>query len=357
LGCSVLDAPEIYRELDPAGMGQHISGLPEQCREAWERAQEFSLPPDYRDFDRITLSGMGGSAIGGDLLQGLCAAEGVAVEVYRDYSPPPSQDGRTLSIFCSHSGKTEETVSAFEASLNTPSKKLAVTGGGRLAELAREQGIPVFTIACPAPPRASLGYTFVALVGLVQKAGLLKDKSEEMAGAIRTLEGMRERLGPEVPAEANAAKRLARLLQGKFPVIYGAGFLSGVARRWKTQINENGKAWAFFDLLPELNHNSVVGFRLPAELLSGLYVIFLASPLLHPRVRLRYDLTTRLLQEAGVAYWVCEGEGEGLLSQMMSLIYLGDWVSYYLAMLYRVDPSPTPAIDFLKAELSRHSEA
>jgi len=154
------------------------------------------------------------------------------------------------------------------------------------------------------------------------------------------------------PTSSNPAKQLATNLHGKITVIYGAGILSEVGHRWKTQINENSKAWAFHETFPELNHNAVVGYQFPSELASKIYVVMLRCPSLHPRTLVRYQVTGELLEQNGVSHQIIDSQGGSDLSQMMSLIFLGDWVSYYLAILYEIDPTPVEAIDYLKKRLS-----
>ena len=157
----------------------------------------------------------------------------------------------------------------------------------------------------------------------------------------------------KAPLSSNPAKQLAGRLHGRLPVVYGAGILAEAAHRWKTQINENGKAWAFYEVFPELNHNATVGYQFPPEVGSRVRVILLRSPSFNERVKLRYDVTCELLDRAKIAYEFVDSEGSSLLSQMMSLVLFGDYVSYYLAMLYRIDPSPVEAIAYLKEQLAK----
>jgi glucose/mannose-6-phosphate isomerase len=336
---------------DAWGMKAHLLALPQQCLLAHGKGLALRLPEGYWKVDKVVLAGMGGSAIAGDLLAGLAAEEGLPVLVYRDYGPPPFHDQRTLAVFCSYSGNTEETLSSFMASLKSPSRKLVITSGGRLGELAKREGIPVFSIDYKAPPRAAAGYSFLGLLGVLESLGLLKDRSAQVAEMAAVLEKMALALGME---KQNSALALARRLSRRLAVAYGTGLLQGVARRWKTQLNENAKCWAFFDTLPEAHHNSVVGYPFPAGVRARTLVLLFSSPLLSPRHRLRLEITRELLQREGVAYEEVTGEGETALSQMMSLLYLGDWVSYYLAGLHGVDPSPVPTIDLLKERLAQH---
>lgn len=348
-----LDNLGIYQQLDPANMLAHLHGLPQQCRAAWHKARDFKLPPDYAGIDKVVILGMGGSAIGSNLVRSLVSSTGKPIIfIHSDYDLPAFVDDRTLVIASSYSGNTEETLSAFSQALKTSCKKLAVTTGGKLKALAEDAKVPVLTIDHISQPRAALGYSFMPLIAFLHKLGFLEDKSAEVEAMIRNLETLLGELKETAPISSNQAKQLAAKLHGKIIVIYGAGILSEVARRWKTQINENGKAWAFHEAFPELNHNAVVGYQFPSELASKIYVVLLRCPSLHPRTLIRYQVTSELLEQNGISHQIIDSKGEDELSQMMSLIFLGDWVSYYLAILNEIDPTPVKAIDYLKKRLS-----
>jgi len=350
---TVLDDHEVYRKFDPSDMMGRIGGLPQQCLEAWESALGFPLPPDYAAVDKVVILGMGGSAIGGDLVRTLALTQGgVPVLVHRDYGLPHQVDARTLVIASSYSGNTEETLSSFNQALKTPAKKVAITTGGRLKTLAEERVLPVLAIQYKAEPRVAFGYSLFSLLGLLQKLGLISIEAKDMGEMIGILEGLSAGLGDRVSQETNPAKQLATRLLGRLVIIYGAGLLSKVAFRWKTQFNENGKTCAFSESIPELNHNAVVGYRFPAWLAEKAFVILLRSPSLHPRILIRYDITGELLADAGIAHEVVDASGESPLAQIMSAVLLGDYVSYYLALLNEVDPSPVAAIDYLKGRLA-----
>lgn len=368
-----LDNLEIYRQYDPSGMLVHLHGLPQQCRQAWEKASKFALPTDFKDINKIVICGMGGSAIGGDLLRSLASElNNPLVFVHRGYDLPAFVDSRTLVIASSYSGNTEETLSAFKQALTTKCKKLAITTGGKLKNLAQENGVPVFTIDYVSQPRAALGYSFIPLLALLCKLGFLEDKSADPTSSLRakqsnltaralpaliegmaqTLEGLLDKLAENIPMPLNPAKQLARKLFGKLIVIYSAGILSPVAQRWKGQFNENSKAWAFYETFPELNHNAVVGYEFPKEMKDKIYIVMLRCPSLHPRILARYQITSEILEKAGVEHEIIDSQGENELSQMMSLLFLGDWTSYYLAMLNQTDPTPVKMIDYLKKRLN-----
>lgn len=349
-----LDEPKIYRQIDSSGMLSHLHNFPEQCQQAWERIMRFDLPPEYKAVDRVIILGMGGSAIGGDVAHRLALAEGKApVWVHRDYGLPPFITDNTLVIASSYSGNTEETISAFTQSLKTKAKKLALTSGGRLKQLAEREGVPVFTIDYQAPPRAAFPHSFIPLVGIFQKIGLLRDKSADLKEGLKTLNKLATDLAETTPLASNPAKQLAAKLHRHLVLIYGAELLSEVAQRCKTQLNENSKTMAFFELLPELNHNGVVGYKFPTEVKDKVFVVLLHSALFNPRNQLRYKATTQLLAKAKIKHELVEATGKSALAQMLGLILFGDYVSFYLALLNGVDPTPVDSIDFLKKYLAQ----
>ncbi len=349
-----LDDPQIFRQLDPEGMLTCLHEMPWQCQQAWQKAMDFGLPEDYSKISKVLVIGMGGSAIGGDLVSSLVASEAkLPILVYRDYDLPAFVDAKTLVIASSYSGMTEETLSSFEQALETESKKLVITTGGKLKIIAEERNIPVFSFEYQAQPRAALGFSFLSILCFLQKLGFISDKSTDVTEAVEVLQKLSQKINEGELLSHNPAKQLADKLYGRLPVIYGAGVLSEVAHRWKTQFNENSKAWAFYEVFPELNHNAVVGYRFPAELADKIAVILLRSTSLPQRIQLRYQATCQLLDRAKVHYQFVDGEGSSPLSQIMSLVLFGDYVSYYLAIMYGIDPSPVEAINYLKEQLAR----
>jgi glucose/mannose-6-phosphate isomerase len=349
-----LDDLKIYQQLDPDAMLARIKEFPMQCKQAWDMVMSFTLPQDYKNVNKVVVLGMGGSAIGGDLVRTLIQAEAkIPVIVHRDYGLPAYVDAKTLLIVSSYSGNTEETLSGFEPALKMGAKKLVITSGGKLEKLAISHQIPVFKVEYKASPRAALGFSFIPTLGIIQKLGFISDKSADVAEAIVVLEKLSARLDEKSPQKSNPAKQLAQKLYGCLPVIYGAGIAAEAAHRWKTQLNENSKSWAFYDIFPELNHNATVGFPLPKEIASKIRVVLLRSPNYSSRIKLRYDVTCELLKQSGVAYEFVDGEGKSPLAQMVSLISFADYVSYYLAILYHVDPSPIKFVNYLKERLEK----
>lgn len=351
----VLDDARALRKLDPGGMLGALRGLPAQCREAWDTARGLKLPDSYDEIDRIVVLGMGGSAIAGDLWRVLLQRE-CAVPVFnvRQYDLPPFVDERTLVIASSFSGETEEVLSAFQQALAMPCPKIVVTTGGQLLTTARANGVPLFAFHYEQEPRSAIGWTLMPMLAIAEALHLMQGVEKDVAESVKVLEALVAKIGDDVPAAKNAAKKMARALHEKLPVVYGAGPLTEVAHRWKTQLNESAKTWAFYEELPEVHHNAIIGYELPGGVARETAVVFLESAtLVHPRVQLRYDFTKKLLKDADVSALTATATGKSALAQMLSLTLFGDFVSAYLAFLYGVDPTPTAVIDELKAWLKK----
>jgi glucose/mannose-6-phosphate isomerase len=353
-----LDDIAYLERFDPGNMGQRIAELPRQCREATALVRKCPLPDDYRAAETIVIVGLGGSAIGGDLLRTLVRGEcAVPILVNRAYDLPAFVSERTLVVASSYSGNTEETLSALNQALDRGAMCSAITRGGQLAEMCRKKGLPLITFDYDSQPRAALGYSFMILFTLLQNLGYVSDRSTQLEDALRSLQRLGSQLPPGVPEAENPAKQLARRLEGRLAVIYGAEHLSQVARRWKCQLNENSKSWAFWEVLPELNHNAVAGYQFPASLAPHLHVLMLASDLYQPRLQVRLQVTGEVLTQSGISHEAIQVQGQSRFSQLLWAVHLVDFVSYYLAALNGVDPTPIDTITYLRQRLAQMPSA
>jgi glucose/mannose-6-phosphate isomerase len=353
----ILNEQATVERLDPHGLLGRIEALPEQCEQAWRRAADFRLTPEYSEAREVVVLGMGGSAIAGDILRSLASVYGwKPVHVARGYDAPSFIGEGALVVACSQSGNTEETLSAFRQALSAGARLVVLTTGGSLRKLAQEHDVPVLLYEYDGEPRSGLGNQLMALLALSERVGLLPEQGASVAEAIAVMRELRPQLRFSSPTESNPAKQVAGRLHRRLPVVIGAGVLSEAAYRWKTQINENSKCWAVREELPELNHNSIAGFGLSEEAISRLHVVLLWHGALHPRLLLRYEATAEALAEAGVSHERLEVQGTSPLAQVLSAVYVGDFVSYYLALLNGMEPSPVEALDRLKARLAAVSE-
>ncbi|GAB4572484.1 MAG: bifunctional phosphoglucose/phosphomannose isomerase [Anaerolineae bacterium] len=351
----ILDNPERFAALDPENMLGHINALPDQLEQAWQLAHDLPLPDSTREVRLIVLAGMGGSAIGGDYFAALVShASPIPVLVNRGYEFPAYVSGPdVLVIASSNSGNTEETLAAYAQARERGTRLLAITTGGELAARAEADGVPLWQFTYESQPRAAFGWSFGLLAGLAQRLNLAGNLQPDLDETLALLREQAPGFGPDVPTAENAAKRYAGQFAGRIGVIYGSGIMVPVARRWKGQINENAKNWAEFDELPEQNHNGVAGTELPERGLQQLFAMFLRSRYDHPRVTLRQDLTYRLYLQQGIGVDTFIARGESRMAQMLNATQFGDYMSYYLAMLNEVDPTPIPPISALKEGLAQ----
>lgn len=353
---SILDDQEAMAHADPGGMLGLVAEFPDQVEEAWRISRALELP--WTTPRAVAVLGMGGSAIGGDLVTGIWADRlRVPVEVLRGYDLPAWVGQDTLVIASSKSGGTEETVSALGAALERRCPVVVVTTGGPLRDVAQRAGLPLATFPAHGTPRSSVGYSMGLLAGILERVGVLALDEQEVRAGTAAARAMGARCAPGVPTAENPAKQLAWSLLDRFSIITASGFLAPVARRWKAQLNENGKTTAAYEELPEATHNTVVGFEQPDWLLDHLYVVFLRGALDHPRNTLRARLIGDLLRSAGVAHQAVDVPGEGRLGQAMAAITLGDYVSVYVAFAYAVDPSPVAVIDHIKRQMAEADAA
>lgn len=349
-----LDDRKSLQDNDPAGMGVRLSELPIQCRTAWQITEQWVPPEEYRDVESAVILGMGGSAIGGDLLRALVAAAcQVPIHLLRDYPLPRFVGPRTLVIASSFSGDTEETLFAFQEALQRGAKVLAITTGGKLAQLAEGAGIPLLTFNYPPPPRGATGFSLVLLLGVFYHLGLIPDPASDLEEGIALLENGISQFREEVLTAQNMAKQLAGKVHNRIAVIWGAEHLDPVARRWKTQFNENSKQAAVFEAIPEIHHNAVVGLRFPPHLAENIFIVLLTSALHHPRNLLRVKVTSEVLSEQDVPHQVVPVQGESHLAQALWGVLLGDYTSLYLAALNGVDPSEIEVIGHIKKRMAQ----
>lgn len=355
-----LDDLNLIKEIDRSGMMALAIDFPRQCEQACEIADSLEVPADYKDINNIVILGMGGSGIGGDLLRSLLIDQiALPIITNRSYYVPKFLDRDSLVFVVSYSGNTEETLSAYNQALARDAKLIGITSGGRLKELCQKNEIPSILVPEGMPPRAALAFLFLPIVVVLGKLGLVADPKDEISEASQLLHELSGQFGPERKISENEAKQRALKLYNCIPIIYSSSqHMEGVAWRWKDQFNENSKILAFCNSFPELNHNEIVGWEgLPDKGRSGILpdfsVVLLRDKGDDARISRRMDITKSLVGKKACGVREVWSKGEGLLARIFSLVYLGDLVSIYLAILNGVDPTPIKAIDHLKAELAK----
>ncbi len=350
-----LDDLEYFKKLDSLNMLAEIDNLPNQLQTAWELGKNQPLP-EKRNYQNIVICGLGGSAIGADLVATYIASTLlIPVTVHRDYGLPAFAKGQDTLVICSsHSGNTEETLDSFQIALQNECSIVAITTGGELAKLADEKKLPVWRFSHQGQPRAAVGYSFGLLLSLISRMNLIPNPEDDLIEAIDAMKKSQENINANVLAANNPAKRYAGQLMGRWVTIVGAGILAPVARRWKGQINEIAKAGANFEFIPEANHNTLAGTINPQQTLNAhTMTLFLRAASDNRRNRLRSDLMRKTFMLEGLNTDFVDARGKSSLAQIWTLILFGDYMAYYLAMGYGVDPTPVEALVRFKEEMAK----
>ncbi len=331
-----------------------IYRFPEQIREAMEIGERIKIKGDYSKVRKIVFTGMGGSAISGDILSlFLWKAASQSLTVVRNYYLP-NWVGEDTLVFCfSYSGNTEETLSTLEDAIRRGAVVAGIFSNGMLMERLEKVGADFIKIPGGFPPRASLGYLTIPVFYFLNRANLISDFfSTYLEQTAANLEQYCNLFARDF--DGNIAFKIASEIYDSIPVIYGeADGTSAVALRWRAQLEENGKILAFHHAIPEMNHNEIVGWENNPDLLKRLIVIWLRDGEIHPQTAKRVSLTKEIIGDMAKNQIEIQSEGRSFFERIFYLIYLGDWVSYWVALLHGVDPSPVHKIDELKRALAR----
>jgi len=347
---------ENLKKIDKSDMLGFLLDFPLQVRAAQDYAQKIKLSLPKAGFKNIIFAGLGGSAIGSDLVKSYLYFENkVPMSVCREYDLPADAGNDSLIFVSSYSGNTEETISTYKQAKERGAAIVAISSGGLVRDYALVDKVPFIEIPKNIPPRCALGYMSIIPLCVLGKLGLAKDMGPELVEAIKNLEELRnECLSPNIGQKDNIAKAAALQLFNKFAVIYSAAVHFDVCvTRMRGQLAENSKSLASSHLFPEMNHDEIVGWEHPAKLFKDFLVVMLRDSRMHPRVKKRMDITKEMIRKEGVELVEIWSRGEGLLSRILSLIYIGDFISYYLAILYGVDPTPVDRITYLKDRLAK----
>jgi len=345
--------------LDPGKLHEILATFPEQLEAACVIAGELkTLATQYKPIMNVVIAGMGGSAIGAEVVlnatRDICS---VPMVISRSYAMPHYVNKDSLVVISSYSGNTEETVEAYRDARAKGAQVLVISSGGQVAQMAAEGGDVWLEIPGGMPPRQALGYSIVPLLFLLNELGVAEFHKHDLEEAITLLRDLANVYGA-FEARNNLARELAEAMKGKLLVFYAhADHFSSVALRWRGQLEENSKQLASHHVISEMNHNEISGWSHPANMIEKFTACLLRDVGEPERIKLRMDLTAKVIRESGASVLEVVSRGKSLLARILSLIYLGDYVSYYLALLNDEDPSAIRAIDQLKQSLSNKGEA
>lgn len=340
-------------QYDRSGMFDVISNFPNQIQEAYEIGMNIQVRDELKNVRNIIICGLGGSAIGGDLLRSLLWYEiKIPMYVNRNYKLPAFADENSLVIISSYSGNTEESLSAYEDAKSRNCKMACISSGGNLTVMAENDGLLLIKTPKGYQPRAALAFSFFPLLILMYKLGFAAEQYDAIMRIKKRCED--KCLQYSNPDETkNTALKMAMFLQGKIPVLYSSTDLLDIVNlRWRGQFNENAKMLAFGNYLPEMNHNEIVGWQENPELLKHLTILFFKDEDDQPRILKRMDITLDIIAPLAGGLVLIDGDGASKIERIFDIVYLGDWVSFYLAILNKIDPTPVEKINFLKNKLS-----
>ena len=339
-------------KLDSSNMLGKVAEMPDQLRRGFDLGREAWGPLAGGRPGMLVVVGMGGSAMGGDLLRSyLLTRSATAVTVRRGYGLPEFVGSDALVVVSSYSGNTEEALVCLGDAITRGARVACITSGGELIREAEKHGLPVAQLPGGYPPRAALGYSFGAMLALAGSAGICSSVEQELGECVESLTRQREVYSPDAPEE-NEALAIAAELVDRTPLVYCSDQLGAVGLRWKNQFCENAKKLAFLSLMPEMGHNDVMGWEVDDECTKW-GVLELRTRDDHPCLARRLEFVRDLVRSKGAfcgEYW---SVGSGMLAQVFSLILLGDYASVFLALMRGVDPTPIATIDRLKAETGR----
>ncbi len=346
------------KQLDSQNMLGSLQLLSKQVEQIWNTAQDLKIPANYKNIQNVVVLGMGGSAIGADLIRNLFADElKVPVEIVNGYNIPKFLNNKTLVIASSYSGGTEEVVEAVKKAKSQKAKIVVISAGGKLKAFAKRNNLPalIFTTEnnpCGSP-RMGLGYSIVGQLILFSKVGLLKLSTKQVKEIIKTLAYYDTLFGVLTPEKENPAKQLARKTIDKSILYVASEHLLGNAHISANQMNENAKRMSAYFAIPELNHHLMEGMMNPANNKDGLLFIMLKSDLYHKRVGKRYDVTKKVLNKNGIQNEIYQMKEKDALLQACEALVLGSYISYYSALLKNIDPTDIPYVDFFKKEMTK----
>ncbi len=345
-----------YKSIDLSNMFKAIYDFPDHLREAKTIGESIILNNKYSKINNIVVAGMGGSAIGGDIARLILQNElKIPMYICRNYKLPNWVDNTSLVICSSYSGNTEESLSAFEDAQNKKAQIIAISTGGELSKKINELGLDLIIIPSGLQPRAALALSFVPMLYLFKSLKLIKTKNiNDLIKAIDKIKLERELYNKET--NENPAYLLSKKIYKTLPIIYGQNeSLAILAVRWKGQLSENAKMLAYHNELPEMNHNEIVGWENNSRLINKISIIWLKDKSDHARTNMRQVSTKNLINNLAATHEIVSVEGATKVERYLNIIHMGDWVSFWCAILHKTDPTPVIKIDKLKEILSKKS--
>ena len=349
---SALDNLEKIKEIDQQNLSKIMKDLPYQLEKVWQEREKIKLKIDKKKIKNLVLVGMGCDRLTAELIKKIMNQKStIPVETISDYQIPNFVNEETLIIFLSYSGNTLEVIETIKTALTKKTNIFAISGGGELNKIIEKYNLPHYQFKSRGPSRANLGYLFCPILILLSKLELIKFEKKEFFNLLKLLIEFNKLNSPKEKTERNVAKYLAYQIYDRVPFIVGAQHLTPIAKRWKNEINENAKTFAFAEEMPEFFHAAAVGIDFPMTAADNFFFLFLESNLYKRKIKKAMILFQEILKEKKICFERVPVVGKTILAEMMTGLLLGDWVSFYLAILNNIDPTPVKNIEIIKKRL------
>ncbi len=325
--------------IDKSNMIKTLRSIPDMTEKAIKLGDDITFPKQF--VNNIAVVGMGGSGFTGDLLSVYLHDVAIPVHVVKDYKLPKYLSKKTLVVVISYSGNTEETISAYRSAVRRGYRIVAISSNGKLKELCKMNKTPFIEIPSGIQPRISVPYLFLPLLNVLSYSGIIDDQEKSIKNTIKHLKNVAKEI------EENG-KVLSRKVKGKIPIIYSSQKMMAIAEKWKTDINENAKTHAFYNVFPEFNHNEICGYENPN---GNFYVIIISDTDDNTKIKDRIKVFKKVMRKYDVEITQIEITGKDFLTRLLSTIWMGQFLAYYLALEYEVDPTPVKIIEDFKKQL------
>lgn len=352
-----LDSEKQIEKYDKGDILASIGLLPDQMDEMWRTVSKMKIPKKCFDIDNIVVAGMGGSALGGRIVDSLLTQKvTVPMEIFTSYKLPKYVGKRTLVIASSYSGNTAETLSMAKEALNKSAKVVGITTGGKLEKLLSEQSAPCLKISAKsnpsAQPRLGIGYSIASTIAILARCGFLEVSEDAFYELVVKAREYVKKYNADVSISKNKAKKIAKMLYKKIPIIISSSHLVGATHAFKNQLNESAKTFSVLFDLPELNHHLLEGLKHPKKARGALFFLLIDSDLYHPRIAKRLHLTADVIHQNSHKYYIHRVNSDSNLKQIVEVIILGSYISFYLAYLYSEDAIAIPWVDYFKSKMA-----
>lgn len=355
---TVLDNPQDLKKLDKSDVASSIAKLPDQIEQAWGESTKVTFPNEYKNIENIVVAGMGGSALGPELIRDVFIDQiRVPLNLIHSYDLPKFVDENSLVLLSSYSGTTEEVLSSAEQAISRKCKIAGITEGKELGAFLDKNSLPYYKIKADhnpsEQPRLGLGYSVAGILGMFNTLGLIEINNGEMDEVIGSIREVNSNFVPSKPTASNFPKELATKLQGNSVGVIAAEFLSGNAHIFANQLNESSKTFSSYYLISELNHHLLEGFNKPKGLGEHLKIVILESDKYSGKIKKRTKITTDIIEKQKVETFTVKFEDGSPLNQAFEAILVSSWTTFYLGILNGFNPSEVPWVDYFKEQLTK----